>query len=164
MDDLNGHGTHVAGIIGGDGYLSDGAYMGVAPAINLVDVKVLNDAGMGYLSDVVAGLQWVLENKATYNIRVVNLSLNSSVAESYNQSPLDAALEILWFNGVVVVVSAGNNGNNSSSTRGVLLPPANDPFLISVGAADDRGTTTLIDDKLANFSAYGTTAGQVKPD
>ena len=164
VDDLNGHGTHVAGIIGGDGYLSDGAYMGVAPAINLVDVKVLNDAGMGYLSDVVAGLQWVLENKATYNIRVVNLSLNSSVAESYNQSPLDAALEILWFNGVVVVVSAGNNGNNSSSTRGVLLPPANDPFLISVGAADDRGTTALTDDKLANFSAYGTTAGQVKPD
>ncbi len=164
VDDLNGHGTHVAGIIGGDGYLSDGAYMGVAPAVNLVDVKVLNDAGMGYLSDVVSGLQWVLENKATYNIRVVNLSLNSSVQESYNQSPLDAALEILWFNGVVVVVSAGNNGSNSSATRGVLFPPANDPFLITVGAANDRGTTTIMDDKLANFSAFGTVAGQVKPD
>ncbi len=164
VDDLNGHGTHVAGIIGGDGYLSDGAHMGVAPAVSLVDVKVLNDSGMGYLSDVVAGLQWVLDNKAAYNIRVVNLSLNSTVVESYNTSPLDAALEILWFNGVVVVVSAGNNGNNGSATRGMLLPPANDPFLISVGAADDRGTTALTDDKLASFSAYGTTAGQVKPD
>ncbi len=164
VDDLNGHGTHVAGLVAGDGYLSDGAYMGVAPQVNLVDVKVLNDAGMGYLSDVVAGLQWVNDNKSLYNIRVVNLSMNSTVQDTYHQSPLDAALEILWFNGVVVVVSAGNNGSNASATRGVLFSPANDPFVISVGAANDRGTTSLADDKLATFSAYGTVAGQAKPD
>ena len=163
IDDLNGHGTHVAGLIAGDGYMSDGAYMGVAPQVNLVDVKVLNDSGMGYLSDVVAGLQWVNDNKNIYNIRVVNLSLNSTVQESYHQSPLDAALEILWFNGVVVVVSAGNNGKDSA-TRGTLLSPANDPFVISVGAVEDKGTASLADDKLANFSGYGTVAGQVKPD
>ena len=164
VDDLNGHGTHVAGIVGGDGYMSDGAHMGIAPQVNLVDVKVLNDFGAGYLSDVVAGLQWINDNRAIYNIRVVNLSLNSTVEESYHQSPLNAALEILWFNGLVVVVSAGNNGNNGSATRGVLFPPANDPFLISVGAADDRGTAALGDDKLAHFSAYGTVEGQAKPD
>ncbi len=164
VDDLNGHGTHVAGIIGGNGYMSDGAYMGVAPQVNLVDVKVLNDSGLGYLSDVVAGLQWINDNRQVYNIRVVNVSLNSTVEESYHQSPLDAALEILWFNGLVVVVSAGNNGSNTSATRGVLFPPANDPFLISVGAAEDRNTTTTSDDKLAHFSAYGTVDGQIKPD
>ncbi len=164
VDDLNGHGTHVAGIIGGDGYMSDGAHMGVAPRVNLVDVKVLNDDGLGYLSDVVAGLQWINDNRAVYNIRVVNVSLNSTVEETYHQSPLNAALEILWFNGLVVVVSAGNNGSATSATRGVLFPPANDPFLIAVGAADDKNTVSLADDKLAHFSAYGTVEGQTKPD
>ena len=109
-DDYYGHGNHVAGIIAGNGARSNGAYVGVAPRANLLDVKVTNDQGNGSTSDVVAGLQWVLQNKNTYNIRVVNLSLNSSVAETYDTSPLNAALEILWFNGIVVVVSAGNNG------------------------------------------------------
>jgi serine protease AprX len=81
------------------------------------------------------------------------------VAESYNTSPLDAAVEILWFNGVVVVVSAGNKGS------GTIYPPANDPFVITVGAVNDRGTATLSDDAIANFSAYGTSEnGKVKPD
>ena len=81
------------------------------------------------------------------------------MAESYNTSPLDAAVEILWFNGVVVVVSAGNKGS------GVIYPPANDPFVITVGAMDDKGTGTIADDLLASFSAYGTSEnGSVKPD
>src|SRR6185503_17798125 len=105
-----GHGTHVASIVGGDGSDSSGKYIGVAPMVNIINVKVSNDDGSARMTDVVSGLQWVLENKNTYNIRVVNLSLNSSVAESYNTSPLDAAVEILWFNKIVVVVSAGNHG------------------------------------------------------
>jgi serine protease AprX len=101
----------------------------------------------------------VLENKATYNIRVVNLSLNSAVAESFNTSPLDAAVEILWFNGVVVVVSAGNKGSSA------IYPPANDPFVITVGAVNDKGTATLTDDAVASFSAFGNAEnGVVKPD
>ena len=105
------------------------------------------------------GLQWVLDNKAAYNIRVVNLSLNSSVAESYHTSPLDAAVEILWFNKIVVVASAGNQGS------GAIYPPANDPFVITVGATDDKGTSRLSDDVMATFSAYGTTSdGFKKPD
>ena len=154
-----GHGTHVASIIGGDGSESSGKYIGVAPMVNIINVKVSNDDGSALMKDIVQGLQWVLENKDTYNIRVVNLSLNSAVAESYNTSPLDAAAEILWFNGVVVVASAGNKGN------GAIYPPANDPFVITVGAVDDKGTATLTDDKLASFSAYGNSEnGVVKPD
>jgi serine protease AprX len=154
-----GHGTHLAGIIGGDGSDSSGRYIGVAPMVNVINVKVSNDDGSALMRNVVAGLQWVLEHKNEYNIRVVNISINSLVAESYNTSPLDAAVEILWFNGMVVVVSAGNKGTGS------IFPPANDPFVITVGAVDDNGTATLSDDAVASFSAYGTAEnGTVKPD
>jgi len=162
IDDANGHGSHVAGIIAGNGSKSRGAYLGIAPNANLVDVKVTDDKGRGSTSNVVAGLQWIYENKDLYNIRVVNLSLNTTLAESYHNSPLNAALEILWFNGVVVVVSAGNNGTTNG---GVIYPPANDPFVLTVGAVDDRGTTTIADDTIPSFSAYGTTIdGFAKPD
>jgi serine protease AprX len=134
-------------------------YIGVAPMVNIVNVKISNDNGSAMMKDVVAGLQWVLEHKDAYNIRVINLSLNSLVAESYHTNPLDAAVEILWFNGVVVVVSAGNKGT------GAIYPPANDPFVITVGAVDDKGTAAINDDAVANFSAYGKAEnGSVKPD
>jgi serine protease AprX len=159
IDDKNGHGSHIAGIIAGDGSQSNGAYVGVAPKADLVDVKVADDQGMSTLSDVVVGLQWILEHKDVYPIRVVNLSLNSTVAESYHTNPLNAAVEILWFNGIVVVVAAGNNGTAT------LYPPANDPFVIVVGATDDQGTDNINDDVVASFSAYGTTPdGVTKPD
>ena len=154
-----GHGNHVASIIGGNGRSSAGQYVGVAPAANLLNVKVSNDDGSSTLSSVIDGLQWVLDNRNVYNIRVVNLSLNSTVAESYHTSPLDAAVEILWFNKIVVVVSAGNNGTTT------LYPPANDPFVITVGATDDKGTAVRSDDVMTTFSAYGTTSdGFAKPD
>jgi serine protease AprX len=162
-NDGYGHGTHVAGIIGGNGILSNGMYSGVAPAVNLINVKVSNQQGMATASDLIDGLQWINANRATYNIRVVNISLNSTVAESYHTSPLDAAVEILWFNGIVVVVSAGNNGTGSEPVT--LFPPANDPFVITVGAAEDKGTAALSDDTIASFSAYGSTEdGFAKPD
>ncbi len=154
-----GHGSHIAGIVGGNGTVSNGKYIGVAPNSNLINVKVANDDGSATTATVVAGLQWVLEHRAQYNIRVVNLSLNSTVSESYNVNPLNAAVEILWFNGIVVVVSAGNGGT------GALYPPANDPFVITVGATDDKGSTNLGDDVVTTFSAYGTTQdGFAKPD
>ncbi|HVG00396.1 MAG TPA: S8 family serine peptidase, partial [Chloroflexia bacterium] len=161
--DQYGHGTHVAGIIGGNGKKSDGKYIGVAPKVNMVNVKVGDNLGMTTASDVVMGLTWVYDNKDRYNIRVVNLSLNSAVAEPYHTSPLNAAVEILWFNKIVVVVSAGNNGLGMNN--GVLYPPANDPFVITVGATNDMGTAATDDDVLAPYSAYGTTAdGFSKPD
>ena len=162
-EDLYGHGTHVAGIIGGSGTASNGMYQGMASSTNLVNVKVSDDYGMTYESSVVDGLQWVYNNRATYNIKVVNLSMNSTVAQSYNTSLLDAAVEILWFNGIVVVVSAGNNGTAAGSST--LYPPANDPFVITVGSTEDKGTASLGDDTMAIFSAYGTTEdGFAKPD
>jgi serine protease AprX len=157
--DQYGHGTHVSGIIGDDGSSSGGQYMGIAPKVNILGLRVADDYGMAYESDVVAAMQWVYDNKATYNIRVVNLSLNSSVYQSYDVSPLDAAAEILWFNSVVVVASAGNNGSAT------LYPPANDPFVITIGATDDRATLDMSDDVVTTFSAYGLDdLGRPKPD
>lgn len=155
-----GHGNHVAGVIAGNGSRSNGAYIGVAPMSNIINVKVSDDQGAATVSNVVHGLQWIYENRATYNIRVVNLSLNESTLTSYNTSPLCAAAEVLWFNKIVVVVSAGNHGQD-----GALYPPANDPFVITVGATDDKGTPNINDDTIASFSAYGKTVdGFAKPD
>ncbi|MBK9941255.1 MAG: S8 family peptidase [Kouleothrix sp.] len=156
-----GHGTHIAGIIGGNGYASNGQYIGVAPRVNLINVKVSDDRneGVGTAKSVVQGLQWILQHKTIYNIRVVNISINSAEAESYHTNPIDAAAEILWINGIVVVTSAGNRGADA------IYPPANDPFVITVGATDDRDTATLADDRVASFSAYGRTSdGFDKPD
>jgi len=157
--DRYGHGTHVAGIIADDGTINGGQYMGIAPKANILNIRVSDDQGGATESDVVSGLQWINDNRTAYNIRVVNLSLNSSVAQSYKTSPMDAAAEILWFNGIVVVAAAGNNGTAT------LYPPANDPFVITVGATADKGTPSLLDDTVARFSAWGTTEdGFVKPD
>jgi serine protease AprX len=157
--DFYGHGSHVMGIVGGNGVNSSGAYVGVAPKANLINLQVSDAFGNGTSSNVVAALQWVYENHVAYNIRVVNISFNTTIPESYHTNPISAAAEILWFNGVVVVVSAGNEGKNG------LYPPANDPFVITVGASNDQGTGDPADDSLATFSAYGTTAdGIQKPD
>jgi serine protease AprX len=108
---------------------------------------------------MVQGLEWIYNNRQRHNIRVVNISINSSELESAKTSPLSAAVQALWFSGVVVVVSAGNNGGEA------LYPPANDPFVITVGATDDRGTRSTADDRMAAFSAFGrTTDGFMKPD
>ena len=158
-EDRYGHGTHVAGIIGGNGFESMGRYTGVAPKVNFVNLKVGDDEGRAKMSDVMASLQWIHENREEYNIKVVNLSLGTSVAEPYHVSPLDAALEILWFSKVVVVVSAGN------SPGAINYAPANDPFVITVGAMDHKKSARFDDDEMAPFSAYGVTqSGYAKPE
>lgn len=161
--DEHGHGTHVAGIIGGNGIASGGIYRGIAPGVNLINLRVADKDGMTHESSVLDSLQWIYNNKDLYNIRVVNLSLNSTLAQSYHNSPLSAAVEVLWFNGIVVVVSAGNNGTAAGPVS--IYPPANDPFVITVGATEDKGTPGTADDHLAIFSAYGITEdGFLKPD
>lgn len=165
--DLFGHGTHIAGIIGSNGASSGGLFSGVAPEVNLINLRVADYHGRAFESDMVDALQWIYDHHKEHNIRVVNVSMNSATPQSYHTSPLDAALEILWFNGIVVIVSAGNNGGvaTTGTVPGVLYPPANDPFVITVGASDDRGTSYTWDDVLPPFSAYGTTEdGFWKPE
>ena len=167
-NDHFGHGTHVAGLIAGNSLLYPydnyffGRYMGVAPRANLVSVKVSDDDGNTTVLDVIYGIQFAVDNKAAYNIRVVNLSLSSAVAESYRTDPLDAAVEHAWFSGLVVVTAAGNEGTTND---GVTYSPANDPWVITAGALDDRGTWTRLDDVLASWSSRGLTQDGVrKPD
>jgi serine protease AprX len=159
--DMYGHGNQVAQIIAGNGSTSNGDYVGIAPRANLINVKISNDLneGTATTSSLVAGMQWIYDNRAKYNIRVVNISLTDSIVESYNVSVLDAAVEQLWFNGIVVVVAAGNGG------AGSVAAPANDPFVITVGAADDQATSSPSDDTIPAWSSYGPTIdGFAKPD
>ncbi len=157
LDDTVGHGSAVAGVAAGDS--PDGQYVGVAPGSTVYAVDVARDGGV-YTSDVIAGLDWVLANAAQDDIRVVNLSLQQTVSSSYLTSPLDAAVELLWNAGIVVVASAGNLGPGSED-----YAPANDPYLITVGASGDGGAAAGAGDALAGFSSYGTTPdGFAKPE
>jgi serine protease AprX len=158
--DANGHGTAVAGIIAGDGTASAGRYIGIAPRANVISLRVNDGSGAAPTSAIMNAILWAVQNKDTYNIRVMNLSLLTTVKESYRTSPIDAAVEYAWLNGIVVVVAAGNSGPNST-----LYAPANDPYVITVGASDDHGTVAIADDTLATFSSYGVTQdGFNKPD
>ena len=166
--DQVGHGTHVAGLIAGNSMNSpslkklQGKYMGIAPRANLISVKVSDDDGDTTVLDVINGLQFVVDHKAELGIRVVNLSLSSTVAESYKTDPLDAAVEAAWFSGIVVVAAAGNEG---VAPDAVSYAPGNDPYVISVGALDDRGSSYLYDDQLASWSSRGVTQdGVQKPE
>ena len=129
--DGRGHGTFVAGIAAG----SANGRAGAAPNAKVVSLDVMNDAGMARTSDVIAACDWILANKSTYNIRVANFSLHSGARNHFYNDPLDRAVERLWFNGVFVVAAAGNYGN-ASGPSGVLYAPGNDPFVMTVGAAD----------------------------
>ena len=136
--------------------------MGVAPRANIVSVKVSDDDGNTTVLDVINGLQFAVDNKAALGIRVVNLSLASMTAESYRTDPLDAAVEQAWFNGLTVVAAAGNEG---AAQDGVTFAPANDPWVVTVGALDDKGTWMRGDDSLAPWSSRGLTQDGVrKPD
>ncbi len=165
--DTLGHGTHVAGLIAGDGTARPydslyGKYVGVAPDANLIAVKAADDEGNTTVLDVIDGLQFVVDHKADYNIDVVNLSLKSTQAESYLTDPLDAAVEAAWNAGIVVVTAAGNDGTADDA---VDYAPANDPYVITVGGVDDMGTSNTSDDALASWSSRGTTQdGFAKPD
>jgi serine protease AprX len=161
-----GHGTDVAGIIAGNGNTrSDalhGQYVGVAPNANLVSIKVSDETGATNVLDVIYGLQFAVDHRDQYNIRVINLSLDSATPQSYKVDPLDAAVESAWMHGIVVVASAGNRGSASDA---VQYSPANDPYVITVGGVDENGTADPSDDAPAAWSSQGTTQdGVEKPD
>jgi serine protease AprX len=158
--DGRGHGTFVAGIAAGSA--PDNA--GAAPGANLVSVDVMNDYGMARTSDVIAGIEWIYQNRAAYNIRVVNLSLHSTTPSNFTKDPLDKAVEKLWFAGVTVVVASGNYGN-ANGPSGVPFAPGNDPFVITVGAVDLENRPDVRRHDIADWSAYGYTKdGFRKPE
>jgi serine protease AprX len=162
MADKYGHGTHVAGIIGGDGKNSNGAYVGVAPGVDLINVKFSDDEGRASEADLISALEWISENHEKYNIRVVNISAGVGTKQSYKESAVSAAVELLWHQGIVVVASVGNTGGEECST---CYAPANNPFIISVGAVDDNNTKDLLDDYMKSWSSKGKTLdGHLKPE
>ena len=158
VSDGYGHGTHVAGIISGNGWSSYGTIFGVAPNVNIINLKVLDGNGAGSDSGVIAAIQRAIALKSTYNIRVINLSLGRRVYESYTQDPLCQAVEVAWKSGLVVVVAAGNFGrDNSTHTNGygTIAAPGNDPYVITVGAMRTMNTPQESDDRIATYSSKG---------
>ena len=139
-------------------------YAGVAPKANLMSVDIMNDQGQATVADVVAAADWILQNKATYNIKVANFSLHAVNRASIQFDPIDQAVEKLWLNGVVVVAASGNYAVDGANS-GVQFAPGNDPFVITVGAADIGTNVGAGDDTPAPFSAWGYTPdGFMKPE
>jgi serine protease AprX len=163
-----GHGTHVAGIIAGNGHDSEGARSGIAPDASLVVLKVLDGNGNGYISDVIAALDYAVSHKDELNIRVINLSVASAVYESYDTDPLTLAARRAVEAGVVVVAAAGNNGHSAQGQTqyGGITAPGNAPWVLTVGASSHMGTADRSDDTIASFSSRGPSAIDfgAKPD
>ena len=165
--DDNGHGTHVAGIIAGDGTDSKGKQAGAAPDAQIFSIKVLDANGQGKVSDVIAAFDWIGKNAKTYNIKIVNVSFAAKVFESYDTDPLTQAAKALVRKGIIVVAAAGNQGlKNGHEAFGYVGAPGNAPWVLTVGASSSMGTLTRGDDTVADFSSRGPTAidHQAKPD
>ena len=159
--DDNGHGTHVAGIIAGNGASSRGKYAGMAPEAKLIGVKALDQDGSGNTSDIISGIEWCIENQKTYNIKAINLSIGGTAQDSYSQDPLCRATSAAWRSGITVCVAAGNDGPDAST----INTPAINPNVISVGNLDDQGTVDTSDDILSDSSSRGPTIDNLmKPD
>src|SRR5438105_7372215 len=156
-----GHGTHLAGLIAWrDDAAVSGHYAGdtsdflsMAPDARIVSVKVGDSNGASDVTQVLAGIDWVVEYAHSYgmNIRVLNMSFSTDSVQSYLIDPLAYATEQAWHSGIVVTAAAGNAGNG----RTQLYDPAYDPYVIAVGAADTQGTNTTSNDTVATFSQAG---------
>src|SRR6059058_2134263 len=157
--DAEGHGTMVAGVAAG----SSSTYPGGAQNAPLVSIRTADADGQSRTSDVIAAADWILQHAKQYNIRVANFSLAGASDTSVRVDPLDKAVESLWLNGVVVVAAAGNHG--SGGPVSMSYAPGNDPFVITVGATDQNGTSDPSDDTVPPWSAFGKTMdGFGKPD
>jgi serine protease AprX len=157
--DDNGHGTHVAGSIAGNGLDSKGQKRGIAPAASIVSLKVLDANGQGTISRIIAALGWVAANAKSHNIKVVNMSVGAGVHESYWTDPLTLAAKALTDQGITVVAAAGNLGKNAAGQLqwGGITAPGNAPWVLTVGASSTMGTDAREDDQMGSFSSSGPT-------
>lgn len=170
--DAFGHGTHVAGIIAGTGSVAASVTPlytgGIAPGVRLINVRVLGANGTGLTSDVIAGIDWAINNRAKYNIRVINLSLGHPVFESSTTDPLCVVVQKAVNAGIVVVSSAGNSGKSADGRMvlGSITSPGNSPVALTVGALNTWGTVSRSDDSVTTYSSRGPTRFDrvVKPD
>ncbi|WP_461812102.1 S8 family peptidase [Faecalimonas sp.] len=160
--DDNGHGTHIAGIIGGSGKLSGGKYAGIAPKCNLIPLKVLDKRGNGEIDHVIQGSKWILKNAKKYHIRIVNISVGTLPdTNRIEEEKLLTAVEEMWDEGLVVVVAAGNYGPKGQS----ITVPGVSKKVITVGASDDKIELFTIKGRLKDYSGRGPTKECVmKPD
>ncbi len=158
--DDDGHGTHVTGIIAGNGYTSS-KYIGTAPCANIIAIKALDETGNGTESDILAALQWIINNGKRYNIRVINLSLGIKVEPPYDDDPLIKGANAAVRHGYSVITAAGNNGPGKCT----INSPGTSPLVITVGAADLTNLSESGEIKVAKFSSRGPTlSGDSKPD
>jgi serine protease AprX len=157
--DDNGHGSHVAGTILGNGSDSSGEKAGIAPNASLVSLKVLDKDGLGTISNFIRALNWVAANAKAYNIKVVNVSVGAAIRESCWTDPLTLAAKAIADKGVTVVAAAGNLGQNADGELqwGGVTAPGNAPWVLTVGASSTMGTLTRGDDEMAAFSSSGPT-------
>ena len=151
--DMNGHGTHVAGIIGGSGKLSNRQYSGIAPCCNLIMVRVLDEKGDGEIATVIEGIRWVRKNKTRYNIRILNISVGT-LPHYGDQEEDDLLMEVekLWDEGVVVVAAAGNFG----PAWGTITTPGISKKIITVGASNDEEESESLGKLRKNYSGRRT--------
>jgi serine protease AprX len=164
-----GHGTHVAGLIGSGGKLSSSRYAGFAPGCKYVVLKALDEDGNGYTSDVIAAINFAVDNRTELKTDIINLSLGHPIYEPAASDPLVQAVERAVAAGIVVVASAGNFGGDIDTHEpeyAGITSPGNAPSAISVGAVDTRDTASRGDDVVAWYSSRGPTwyDGFQKPD
>jgi serine protease AprX len=168
--DRYGHGTHVAATIAGAAGQGPQAsdYHGVAPGAYLLNLRVLGDDGSGTVSSVVEAIDWAIEHRAQYNVRVLNVSLGTPVLQPYRDDPLCEAVERAVKADIVVVTAAGNFGRLADGTHvlGGTTAPGNSPHALTVGALDTHQTPERSDDTVATFSSRGPTRYDliIKPD
>jgi len=158
-DDPYGHGTHVAATAAGNGRIANAKYIGIAPNANLINLRVLDAQGAGTVGNLLRALDWVLTNRAAYNIRVVNMSLGMPAIDSYKNDPVCRAVRRLVDAGIVVAAAAGNNGKDGDNNKvyGHVHSPGNEPSAITVGAANTFGTDERGDDVVTTYSSRGPT-------
>ncbi len=162
-----GHGTHVAGIIAGDGVSSGGVYGGIAPDAHLIDLRTLDANGRGYTSDAIAALEWAIQYRDDHNIRVINMSLGHVPYEAAETDPLSMVSRMAVEHGIVVVAAAGNLGQvEGEEVYGGITSPGIEPSVITVGAVTAWGTPSRSDDTVASYSSRGPTRYDeiIKPD
>ena len=155
--DPSGHGTFVAGLIAAHGE----TFKGVAPDAKLVSLRVLDQNGHGTMRSVLAAFDWLLRNRTSMQIKVLNLSFGAPQRSSYHRELLAGVVESAWFAGIIVVAAAGNDG----PATGTVSMPGADPFVVTVGSFADQGTLATNDDRESVFSSRGPTRdGFAKPD